>query len=300
MPVTREEFIALEGNIKAHVNSYFEKKDDYITPFYTVENDVVAQQTYTTAGAMGKMTEWGGTVAYDTFSYGYSKQIRYTKYSTGLQVPIELVEEKEYKKIKSLTASMNHGILKTLRYYSGLLFEQAFSTGIFTGPDSAALCSASHHNVPGDTAQSNTNTLELNYDNLETTQLAMQNFTDDKGDKMEVELDLVIAGPALRRTCEQLFGSDKEAYTADNQKNYYKGTKYYIHPHITGNKWFGANEDLMKEELRWWMRRDPRNIQRDGDIAKGDFDTEMLSWKAVGSWKQYWINWWFIYGNNPS
>src|SRR4030043_292674 len=128
MPITKEEFIALEGNIKKHVASYFEKSDDYIKPFYTVESDVMAQQTFTTDGAMGKMTEWSGTVAYDTFSMGYSKQIRYTKYSKGLQIPIEMWEEGEYKKIKSYTAKMNHGILKTLRYYSGLLFEQAFST----------------------------------------------------------------------------------------------------------------------------------------------------------------------------
>lgn len=300
MPITQEEFIALEGNIKSHSESYYKKTDDYIAPFYTIETDETAQQTHTTQGAMSKMTEWDGTVAYDTFSYGYSKQVRPIKYSTGLQIPREMVEDGEYKKIKEKTNSMLFAVNKTLRYYSALLFEQAFSTGTFTGPDSAALCSASHHNVPGDTAQSNTGTNELTYDGVEATQLAMKNFTDDKEDKMLIELDLIIAGPNLQKTCKQLFGSEKEAYTADNQLNNYKGMKYLIHPLITGNKWFGANSDAMKEELIWWMRRNPKKIERDGATAAGDFNTEIISWKAVGRWKQYWKNWWFIYGNNPS
>lgn len=300
--ITREEFIAVEGNIKEHYESYLSKVDTYIEAFYNVETDETAQQTNMTTGAMGLMTTWAGTVAYDQFKMGYTDQIRPTKFSTGIQIEREWIEDKEYKRIKDHVSKVRYGVLKTLRYYSVLPFENAFNTALYTGPDAAALCSAAHRNVPGDTAQSNTNTLELNYDNLETSQLAMYDFTDDRGHKMCIEGNLVIAGPKLRKTCMQLFGTDKEAYVADNQKNYYKDMAYKIHPLITGEKWFLASKELMEQGdgLNFWNRRDPKLIERDGDAAKGDFNTEVLSWKAVGRWIQYWVNWWFIYGNNPA
>jgi hypothetical protein len=119
---------------------------------------------------------------------------------------------------------------------------------------------------------------------------------------MLVEGNMIIAAQYWRDTCKKLFGSKQEAFTADNQDNAYKDFKYMIHPLITGKKWVTVNEDLMKDGqgLNFWMRRDPRTLERDGAAATGDFNTEMLSWKAVGRWVWKWTNWFWCYGNNPA
>lgn len=301
MALTEQQFIELEGNIREVWNAYHKSKQDLITPIHNVIKDATAQITDMTIGAPGRMSDWAGSVNYDTFVKGYTKQVHPGKKSTGIQVDRDMWDDKEYRRIKTEVNNIAYGVDKSLRYDSAVILNNAFTT-TYVGPDSAGLCSAAHHLVPSDAAQSNTGTLDLSYDHIEETQLLMEAWTDDRGDEMLVEGDFVIAGPYWRKTCEKLFGSVKEAFSGDNTKNVYEGMKYFIHPLIKGKKWFLANESLMKngDGLNFWMRRDPRNLERDGDAAKGDFNTEKLSWKAVGRWAIYWVNWFFIYGHNPS
>jgi hypothetical protein len=299
MPLTEQQFIELEGNIRETWDGFFKMKKDYLPSVFNVVKRQTAQFTDFTVGAPGRMSEWTGSVAYDTFVKGYEKQYRPVKYSTGIQIDRDMYEDKEYERIKTRVNNIAYGVFKTLQYESADPFNNAFSTSVL-GPDGAALCSASHYTVPGATAQNNTGVLDLNYTNLETTLRAMEDWEDDRGDKMLIQGNMVIASPYWRDTCKKLFGSDKEAFTADNQDNVYKDFKYMIHPLISGKKWFVVAEDIMKggSGLNMFMRRDPRNLERDGDAAKGDFNTEMLSWKAVGRWVKGWTNWFFIYGHN--
>jgi hypothetical protein len=301
MGLTEQQFIELEGNIRETWDGYFKMKKDYLATVFNVIKRQTAQFTDFTVGAPGRMTPWTGSVAYDTFVKGYEKQYRPAKLSTGIQIDRDMYEDKEYERIKAKVNNIAYGVFKTLQYESADPFNNAFSTSVL-GPDSAALCSASHYTVPGATAQTNTGVLDLNYDNMETTLRAMEDWEDDRGDKMLVQGNMVIAAPYWRDTCKKLFGSDKEAFTADNTDNIYKDFKYLIHPLITGKKWFVVAEDIMKggSGLNLFMRRDPRTLERDGDAAKGDFNTEMLSWKAVGRWVKGWTNWFFIYGQNPA
>lgn len=301
MALTEAQFIELEGNINKTWDAFFKQKKDYIPELFNVIKRQTAQFTDFTVGAPGRMTPWTGSVAYDSIEKGYTKQYRPGKESTGIQVDRDLYEDKEYEEIKARVNTVAYGVHKTLQYDSAALFNGAFGTDT-VGPDSAGMCSASHHNVPGDAVQSNTGTLDLAYGNLETTLRSMEDFTDDRGDKMLIMGDMVIAGSYWRDTCKKMFGSEKEAFVADNQDNIYKDFSFFIHPLINGRKWFVVSRDLMKggSGLNWFMRRDPRKLERDGDAAKGDFNTEMLSWKAVGRWDQGWTNWFWLAGNNPS
>lgn len=300
MALTQTQFDALEGNINETWDAYHKMKKDFVPEIYNVITGNMAQFTDYTIGASGQMTPWAGSVAYDSFTEGYTKQYKARKYSTGIQIERDMWEDKEYQRIKTKVNNAAYGVFKTLQYESAVLFNEAFSTTNYTGPDSASLCSASHRSVPGQTVQTNTGTSELNYDNLETTLRAMEDWTDDRGDKMLIQGDMVIASPYWRDTCKKLFGAEKEAFTNDNQQNIYKDFSFLIHPLITGKKWFVVNKDLMKggSGLNFFMRRDPRKLERDGDLEKGDFNTEILSWKAVGRWVKGWTNWFFIYGHN--
>jgi hypothetical protein len=298
MALTEQQFIELEGNINKVWDSYFKMKKDYIPELFNVIKKDTAQFTDFTVGAAGRMTPWQGSVAYDSFEKGYEKQYRPAKYSTGIQIERDMWEDKEYERIKTRVNQIAYGVEKTLQYAGADIFNGAFGTAL-TGPDTAGLCSASHKTVPTAAVQSNTFAVDLSYANLETILRAMEDWTDDRGDKMLVQGNMVIASPYWRDTCKKLFGSKQEAFVADNQDNVYKDFDFMIHPLITGKKFFVVNKDLMKDGsgLNWFMRRDPRSLERDGDAAKGDFNTEMLSWKAVGRWVTGWTNWFFIAGS---
>lgn len=301
MALTEQQFIELEGNIRSVWDAYFKMSKDYIPELYKVIKTSTAQITDFTTGAAGRMTAWTGSVAYDSFEKGYEKQYRPTKYSTGIQIERDMYEDREYTRIQTKVNNIAYGLFKTLQYESAEIFNGAFGTTI-TGPDSAGLCSASHKTIPTASNQSNTNTLDLSYDNLETSLRTMEDLEDDRGDKMLINGNMVISSPYWRDTCKKLFGSDKEAFVGENQKNIYKDFAFIVHPLITGKKWFLANKELMKggAGLNFVIRRDPRTLERDGAAAKGDFNTEILSWKAVGRWVKGWTNWFWIYGNNPA
>jgi hypothetical protein len=299
MPITEQQFLAMEGNIENVVDAYFKKEMDLLPKFYKIIKKTSAQFTDYTIGAPGKMSDWTGSVDYDSFEEGYEKQYRPTKKSTGIQVDRDWFEDKEYERIRNKVDNVLYGVKKTLRYESAENFNKATSTTIL-GPDGQPLASASHRTIPGAPLQSNLGSYELTYAGVEDSQLIMEEWVDDRGDEMLIEGDLVIAGPKQRKNCQKLFGSDKEAYVADNTKNVDKDFKYIIHPLIKGNSWGLANEELMKggSGFNWFMRRDPRKLERDGATASGDFNTEILSWKAVGRWNKGWTNWFFIYWNS--
>jgi hypothetical protein len=300
MPLTEQQFIELEGNINKVWDAYFKMRKDYIPELFNVIKKKTAQFTDFTVGAAGRMTPWEGSVAYDNIEKGYPVQYRPGKYSTGIQIDRDMWEDQEYERIKTRVNSVAYGVFKTLAYESAEIFNEAFGTNI-VGPDGAGLCSATHKTIPTADNQSNTGTLELSYFNLEATLRAMEDWEDDRGDKMLIQGNMVIASPYWRDTCKKLFGGNKEAFSGDNTPNVYEDFSFLIHPLITGKKWFVVSKELMKDGqgLNFFMRRDPRTLERDGDAAKGDFNTEKLSWKAVGRWVKGWTNWFFIYGHNP-
>lgn len=302
MPLTSQQFIELEGNIRKVWDGYHKHKENYISSFFNIIKDKSAQFTDFTVGAAGRMTEWDGSVAYDEFEKGYEKQYRPTKYSTGIKIDRDMYEDKEYQRIKNRVNAIAYGVHKTLTYEGVHIFNEAFSTGTYTGPDGKALISATHKMTPNASAQSNSGTNALTYAGLDASIQKMENFKDDRDDKMLIMGKMVIAGPQQRDNCKKLFGSDREAFVDTNTKNIYKDMSYMIHPLITGDKWFLVEPDIMKggQGLNFFMRRDPRMLERDGDAAKGDFNTEMLSWKAVGRWTKGWTSWHFIYGNQPA
>lgn len=295
--MNKTQFIALEGNIREAVDAFFKgQKQDHIKSLYNVITKKVGQFTDYTIGAPGRMTDWQGAVHYDDFDGGYEVQYRAEKKSTGIQIPKDMYEDGEFEAIKTRVNNILYGVQKTLNYDSAYIFNHATDATI-KGPDGQPLISTSHSTVPGADAQSNLFTGVLcDYEGLEEIQTAMEGWKDDRGDDMLIDGNFVVAGKQQRKNLQKLFGSEKEAYVSDNTINVDKDTDFYIHPLIRGKRFFVCNKDLMKggSGLNWFMRKDPRNIERDGAAAAGDFNTEMLSWKCVGRYKIAWTNWFFV------
>ena len=299
MPLTREQYYELEGNIQEVFKTYNDRKVDYIPQVYNVQASERAAEHHLGMGATGLMEEFKGTLSYDSAAQGYTKDYRHVPYSKAIQVESFLYEDGEFARIKTMITDTARSVYKTLQIHGASVFNNAFSSS-FVGPDGKALC-ASDHKLTGrddEDAQSNTGTLALSVDNLEKVLIAMRGFKDDRGDIMDVIGDTLIVGPYYEKTAKQIIGSDKEDYNANNQVNVQNTLSYVVNPYITGKKWFVAEMDAMKggSGLNWYMRKDPRkNIMRESE-----FDTLMLKWASVGRWSYGWDSALFIYGNNPA
>jgi phage major head subunit gpT-like protein len=304
MAMTAQQFIELEGNIKNVYDAYHQSKKDYLPMMFNIINGTASQMTDYTVGALGRMDKWTGQVSYDSAKKGYTKQYRVEKYSKGVQVDRDLWEDEEYQQIKNKITNLSQAVNAHMQYESISLFNDAFAGAVHLGADGLALCSASHKTVPSEAiTQSNLGTNDLDYSGLEASKRAMRKFVNDKGDRMLIEPDLVICGDYWEDTAKRLFGSEKEAFVADNNMNPYKDVKYIVHPLLDGKSWFYVNKDAMLggSGANVYMRKDPRKVlERDGATASGDFNTEMLSWKSIGRYDIGFTNWWFAYGNNPA
>jgi hypothetical protein len=128
MAMTVQQFIELEGNVRHLWDAYFKKKTDLIKPLYNYITDSTAQITDVTMGAPGRMSDWTGSVAYDTLNIGYSYQVRPDKKSTGIQIDRDMWEDKEYRGMKTYINNEAYGVDKTLRYDSAIIFNNAFGT----------------------------------------------------------------------------------------------------------------------------------------------------------------------------
>jgi len=291
----RNQYIELEGSIQKVFDSFVKHKKDYIPSYFKVKKSNRSVETHLAVGNLGEMTIWNGTVSYQDFNKGYETNYRHLKYSTGIKVERELIMFENFAEIEKRANRTAQATYKTLQNQAANVWNNAFTT--FKAPDNQALCYNAHKITADDAAtQSNVGTLELTVDNLNTAMTAMRLFKDDKGDVMDIEGRHIICGENLRKTVTQILGSNKEAFTGDNQLNYYDGLTFEVNPRIVGNKWFLVDPDVMKggDGLNWYnTARNPYKVE-----YEDDFDSEVGKYKSVGLWSFGCDSFYFVYGNN--
>jgi hypothetical protein len=295
MPITREQWIEVESAVDVYLDQKQKTRKDFNALLYNVQDSDKSQENHLGIGSIGQMSPWTGQVSYQEFKKGYEKGFRHAKYSSGIQFEEEIFRFKEYNKIKDGVGKLDLAIYKTLQAYGVSVFNNAFDA-TFPGPDAVALCSTAHPYSPSDArTQSNAGTLPLTMANLKTAFNAMLGLVDDNGDQIFAMPNVLLTGIDYREEAMKICGvpaNDKEPFTAENDANIYKGDLTYIfHPLITGKKWFLIDSELMKERLFWYNARKAK-IETDGD-----FDTEVMKFKAVSMFSNGFTDYKFIVGN---
>ena len=256
---------------------------DFIPTFYTVESSSKAQEFMHGIGSMGQMDKWedsGGQVSYETVDKGYKATWTHDKWSKGLRIERELLDDSLYAEVKNRTKTLADSVYYTRQAHAVLPFNNCLSV---IGPDSVALASASHPLGPNNaTTWSNYATsTTLNADNVETVRNAMKDWVDDKGNPLLINPDTIIVPKALRKAALVVADTDKEPDSTDNNVNIWKGSVNVIEWDFlsSASTWFMVDMNRMKRFLYWFERRKPTLAQ-----DKEDFDTEVAKYKVVGRW----------------
>ena len=269
---------------------------DYIADIFNVEPSSKAFEKFLGTGELGIMDEWTGSVSYEDFEKGFPATFTHKKYSKGMQLERELVDDDQYAEIKARTKKLSRVTYYTRQIHGASVFNNAFAAG-YPGPDGKALCASDHLKVPGSVATfSNLGALELTADNVETTRTNALAWTDDKANKILTQLDTLVVPSALRKKALIIAETDEEPDTTEHGVNVWKGNLKVIEwPFLTdANAWFMLDSARAKEELLWFDRRKP-------DFSNQvDFDTEIAKYKVIGRWSFGWLSPLFLYGNNPS
>jgi phage major head subunit gpT-like protein len=208
-------------------NKHLKKKKDYVNELFTVETSTKQAEFNLGTGSLGLMDEWGASnnqVSYEDVNKGYKATYMHKKYSKGLTIERELLEDDQYGEIKKRVRLLTQTVYYTRQYYGAMVFNQAFNATHY-GPDGKALCSVAHPMSPVDaTVWSNAGTKKLNATNLEATRNLMKAWTDDKGNLLAVNPDTLIVPSNLRKAAQVVADSDKEPDTTDNNINVWKGS----------------------------------------------------------------------------
>ena len=258
-------------------------------------------------GAQGLVPPFDGTVPYHDFDAGYRTDIRNYEFAMGVQVERRLVDDDQYGQIRRRAGSMADSFNNTIEQDAVNVFINGFTDsgtnrmGASTnGADGVGLLSAAHPHSPANssTTQANEGTLALTIDNLDTTRQAMRNFTDDAGQLLGINPNMLLVPPELERTATQLV-SERALYepgSAQYDVNMFSGRfQPVVWDRLTdSNAWFLIDSNLMKQHLIWQWRIRPEFSTAD------DFDGLTAKFRGYMRYGIGWTDWRWVYGQNPS
>ena len=308
MPLTSGNFAdLLKPGLKRIFDIGMSRPRPIMEMLFGVESSTRFEEQYQGMGAQGIVPPFDGTVPYFDYDAGYRTDIRNYEFAMGTQIERRLVDDDQYNQINRRASNMADSFNITVETDAANVFINAFTDsgtnrmGASTnGADGVALLSTAHPYSPANssTTQANEATLALTIDNLDTTRQAMRNFTDDAGQLLGVNPDMLLVPPELERTATQIV-SERAIYepnSAQYDVNMFSGRfRPVVWDRLTdSNAWFLIDSTLMKQHLIWQWRIKPEFAQSD------DFDGLTAKYRGYMRYGIGWTDWKWIYGQNPS
>ena len=308
MPLTSGNFAdLLKPGLKSIFDVGMSRPRPIMEMLFGVESSTRFEEQYQGMGAQGLGPPFDGTVPYHDFDAGYRTDIRNYEFAMGIQVERRLVDDDQYSQIRRRASNMSDSFNQTIEQDAVNVFINGFTDsgtnrmGASTnGADGVGLLSTAHPYSPANTGttQANEGTLALTIDNLDTTRQAMRNFTDDTGQLLGVNPNMLLVPPELERTATQLV-SERALYepgSAQYDVNMFSGRfQPVVWDRLTdANAWFLIDSNLMKQHLIWQWR-----IRPEFSTAE-DFDGLTAKFRGYMRYGIGWTDWKWIYGQNPS
>lgn len=251
-----------------------------------------------------------GRVPYDEFELGWKTRLEHRRFAQGIVIERELIDDNLYadagipKSITGKVTKLADAAAVHREKSAASLFTNAFTdSGVdaegfpIAGADSVGLCSTAHPATPTNSStQTNEGTLSLTGGNLTTTALLMREFTDDRGELINVHPDTLLVPPELEETALQIVGTDRVLGSNNNDININKGRYNVVAwDYLTdSNAWFVIDSMLKSEHLVWLDRIAPEFAMTE------DFDTLQGKWRGYYRYSRGFDAWQWIYGQNPS
>ena len=265
------------------IDKHIGQLPDYVPMIYTIESSSKAQEFMHGIGSAGLMKKWDDTgrqVHYEDIYKGYKSTWTHDKWTNGLQIERELLEDALYPEVKGRTKALGDSIYFTRQDHAAKPFNECLTT---LGPDGVPIAATNHPLGRNNAAtwSNYSDNCELSADNIEEIRKESKTWKDDKGNKLLIKLDTLLVPPKLRKPALVIADTDKEPDTADNNVNIWKGAVKVIEWDFLeeDDRWFFVDMNRMKRFLYWFERRKP-TIEQDTE----NFDTEVAKYKVVGRW----------------
>lgn len=281
------------------------RRQSAVPAIYNQTTSQRAFEEHIGAGVLGSdgwnQFEKTGRVSYDDSNKGFKTTFTHVEFAKGHIVQRKLVDDNRFPEILRSARLLGDSAFRKMEKSGASVFANAFTSttnadGFSTlGGDSATLCSASHPLSPSDsTNQSNTGTSALSKTSVAATRIAMQKFTDDRGDITDCMPDTILIPPDLEDTAIEIGQSPLDPVSANNAVNPQAGRfRTIVWHYLTDtNNWFMIDSGRMNESLLWYNRI-PLEYG-----AEEDFDTLQAKFRGYARYSYGWTDPLFIYGHN--
>lgn len=259
-------------------------------------------------GALGS-EQWNfeatGRVQRDEVAKGFSKRFTHVEFAKGIWAQRKLIEDNMTQIVFDRGERLGDSAYKKREKGAASVFNNAFTdTGTnvdglpIAGPDGVGLCSTAHPRSAEDTGtQSNEGTAALDESGLEVTRQAHMAMEDDRGDIMDVMPDELLVPPELEDKALKLTRSAQEPGTANNAINPQNGRfSTRVWHYLTAPKaWFMMDSSRRRRALRWYDR-----VGLEFGPDENDRTTFQVGYDAYMRYSYGWVDWSFIFGQNPA
>lgn len=243
----------------------------------------------------------GEPVTYDTPKIGPVVYGIDREFALGFMITRKTVEDDQYNKANQSAKWLAEAAMLTKEYRSAALLDDAFTGATFKGIDNLSLCNSAHKLIGSTSTCANTPTTAVGMSNTGINallDLAMAT-KNENNDPIKVNLDTLIVSnnSGDYNKALQIFGSDKEPFTANNQDNAIKkrmgGTKIVISHYKASSKSYFYYDSKMNDAN--FVTRRP--VQFDDDF---DFNTDAALYKCSTRFLIWFVDWKGWTGANPS
>ena len=292
------------GFREVFMGSAFGRPTPQMDRLYGTISSTKFQESYLGGGALGLVPKFEGSVEYDDLSQGWKTQIVNLEFAKGVYVKRQWVDDEQYNMINGLISGLGDAFAVTREVDGADIFNKASTSSTYRtgdsnlGGDGVVLCSASHPYSPNNaTVQSNFSAYPLSIDNWDTIRQNAAALTDDRGQKIGVNLDTILVPRALERTARQIFDpkAQWEPGSAEFTVNMFAGgVSIVVWDYLTDNNaWFGLDSRLMKRHLKWQDRVALEFGRQD------DFDGIGQKYRGYVRYGRGFTDWRWVYGCNP-
>lgn len=224
----------IKAIIEAQVESF--ENDSMLNKIYVQDSTDKYAGKYTYETSFGNFEAVGEAGAYPRtgMQEGYAQVIEPDTWKNSFEVSQEMIEDANMGKVKSLSSQFTLSYNRTKEYLGAALLAGAYNASVTfgnganqrayntTSADQVALFSTSHPSkTSASYTQSNFYANPFSYDALCQVEEAMQNFTDDDGNILNVMPDTIVI-PNKGRTKKLVFdaiGAEGIPGTANNSMN---------------------------------------------------------------------------------
>lgn len=270
--------------------------------YLKVETTTMPEQSATIMTGPSRLLERGDgePVTYEDAVIGPKVMGVDKEFALGFMITRRTVEDDQYGKANQAAKWLAHAGRMTSEYRSAALLDDAFTGTVFKGIDGLALCHTAHTLINSGTTVANTPTtpVGLSITGVTAVQDLFRLLKDENGDPVKMWPDKLVLGNSSSdiNKAWQIFNSQKEPFTADNQDNAIKANmKVQIevsHFKTSLKSYFFI--DSRYNDAHYVTRR---AIEFDDDF---DFNTDAALYKATTRFLIWFVDWKGWVGVNPS